>query len=372
MQTFCDRHILAFLKNWNHATPLDLALGNYFRAHKSLGSHDRKKVGDAVYTLVRWQSLFDYLDPSESYSLRLHMLNQAPIETWTEDAPDYAKYGLSEFLYEKIKSTYGDIAPIAAVMNSPAPIAIRANLLKTTREALINALSPKFSVRPSENAPAGIVFSKREPLFALPEFKQGLFEMQDEGSQIVAELVEAKAGDRVLDFCSGSGGKALAIAPKMQGKGELYLHDIREQSLKEAVLRLRRAGVQNAQILNPTHPTLKKLFGKMDWVLADVPCSGSGTLRRNCDMKWKIDGSLIDRLVREQRAIFEQALKFAKSDGKIVYVTCSIFKDENEEQVEFFLKNFDVILDKEPLKLLPVAGGSDGFFGAVFKKSQKR
>jgi len=373
MKSFCETHILAFLKAWNHTSPLDQSLSTYFRAHKSLGSHDRKEIGEAIYTLIRWKSLFDNLDPSGSNSLRLHLLGLHPIEQWVNDPsiPEYARLGLSEFLFEKITAVYGSKAKtIAGILNSPATVTIRTNLLKTTREKLLKLLlEKKFTVQPSTKTETAIYFSKREPLFALPEFKDGLFEVQDEGSQILANLVEAKSGDRVMDYCSGSGGKSLAIAPKMAGKGELYLHDIRAHALKEAGVRLRRAGIQNAQVLISGHPTLKKLLGKMDWVLADVPCSGTGTLRRNPDMKWKIDAEMIERLVLEQRTIFEQAVRYAKDGAKIVYATCSILPEENENQVAYFLSHLPLTVEKE-LKLLPEIGGSDGFYGVVFKKSK--
>lgn len=372
MKSFCDTHILAFLKAWNQISPLDQSLSDYFRAHKSLGSHDRREIGEAVYALIRWKSLFDYLDPTYSNSLRLHLLQQKPIEEWIKEpaAPDYAKVGLSPFLFNQLTEVYGAKAKeIATILNSPATVTIRANLLKTTREYLLAIFQQKFSVWPSKKTATAICFPKREPLFALPEFKAGLFEVQDEGSQIIADLVQAKSGDRVLDFCSGSGGKALAIAPKMGGKGELYLHDIRRHALKEASVRLRRAGIQNAQVLLAGHATLKKLLGKMDWVLADVPCSGTGTLRRNPDMKWKIDAPMIERLVQEQRTIFAQAVAYAKEGAHIVYATCSILPQENEQQVEYFLSQLPIIREKE-LKLLPELGGCDGFFGVVFRKSK--
>lgn len=364
MQSFCDTHTLAFLKNWNRSMPLDLSLSNYFKAHKSLGSHDRRKIGEMVYSMVRWQSVFEeYPD-----LVRLKMLKERPAEEWAKDPalPIHARVGLSSFLYQELKKAYGEKAEeIALTFNQTAPVSIRTNLLKISREDLIAKLQTKFPVRASTIANAGIVLEKREPLFALPEFKEGLFEMQDEASQLVADLIDAKPSDRVLDYCSGSGGKTLAIAPKMKGKGELYLHDIREKALQEAKLRLRRAGVQNAQILAPGHQTLKKLFGKMDFVLVDVPCSGTGTLRRNPDMKWKIDRAMIERLVLEQRTIFAEALKFAKST--IVYATCSILPDENEKQVDHFLKTHSLQLEKT-LKTLPERNGPDGFFAAVFKK----
>jgi len=370
-QSFCNTHILAFLKEWSASSkPLDFSLSLYFKAHKSLGANDRRTVGEAVYALIRWKSLFDSLDPSGSFSKQLHLLSLKPIEEYTKDLsiPEFARLGLSPFLFKKFVDAYGleTTRLMASILGSTAPVTLRANLLKTTRDDLLQILEPKFPVAKGKS-PTSIVLSKREPLFALPEFKAGLFEVQDEGSQLVADLVEAKSGQRVLDYCSGSGGKTLAIAPKMGGKGELYLHDIRAHSLKEAVLRLRRAGVQNAQILPPEHATLKKLPGKMDWVLVDAPCSGTGTLRRNPDMKWKIDQPMIDRLIEEQRVIVKEALRYVKPGGRLVYATCSILPEENEAQVEFFISQLGLKLEKEPLKLLPQANGPDGFFGAVFK-----
>jgi len=375
-QPFCDVHTIAFFKSWSSSSkPLDLSLSDYFRAHRSLGATDRRQVGEAVYTLVRWKSLFDCLDPSYSTSKRLSLYRQKPIESWTADPhlPEAARAGLSPFLFEKLISSYGPSQgrQIALALNSPAPITVRVNLLKTSREELLRKWESTFAVKASSKTPTALIFSKREPLFALPEFKEGLFEVQDEGSQHVAACIEAKSGDRVLDYCSGSGGKSLAIAPNMGGKGELYLHDIRASSLMEAKRRLKRAGIQNAQILENEHPTLQKLRGKMDWVLADVPCTGTGTLRRNPDMKWKIDAPMLERLIEEQRSIFSKALLYCKPTGKIVYATCSILPEENQRQVEYFLKSFPVALDKEPLQLLPELAGCDGFFAAVFRKLPK-
>jgi 16S rRNA (cytosine(967)-C(5))-methyltransferase len=366
-QSFYDTHILAFLKEWNGSSkPLDFSLSTYFRNHKSLGANDRRTVGEAVYALIRWKTLFDCLDPSGSFSKRLHLLSLRPVSEYCQDSsiPEFARLGLSPFLFQKFVDTYGleKTRSIASILGSPAPVALRANLLKTTQSDLMRILESKFPVSPG-TSPAAILLTKREPLFSLPEFKEGLFEVQDEGSQMIADLVEAQSGERILDFCSGSGGKTLSIAPKMGGKGELYLHDIRAQSLKEAALRLRRAGVQNAQILSPGHPTLKKLQRKMDWVLVDAPCSGTGTLRRNPDMKWKIDKAMIERLMEEQQAILKEAIKYVKPGGRLVYATCSILPEENEAQIELF----GLKLEKEPLKLLPQMNGPDGFFGAVFK-----
>lgn len=371
MQNFCDTHILAFLKSWHSSKePLDLALSRYFKAHKSLGSHDRRNVGDAVYTLVRYKSLFDALTPDPSKQLLL--LRKQPIDVWRQDrgVSEAARFGMPQFLFDLLLEAYGmeKGRELAAILSTQAPTCVRVNLLKTTREILLAEWTAKFDVRPAKDSAAGLVFAKREPLFALEAFKQGLFEVQDISSQRVAELIEAKPGDRFLDYCSGSGGKSLAIAPNLKGKGELYLHDIRLQSLQEAKRRLRRAGVQNAQVLSPGHPTLQKLLGQMDWVLADVPCSGTGTLRRNPDMKWQIDTAMIERLVQEQQAIVKEALRYPKPNGgRLVYATCSLLPQENENQVEAFLKRLPLKLERT-LKLLPEEGGGDGFFAAVFLK----
>lgn len=368
-KTFCDTHILAFLKEWRSFNkPLDLHLSQYFRSHKNLGSHDRKKIGESIYTLIRWKSLFDVIDKTESDSFRLQLLPQ--LETLKNDPKidEWARLGLSPFLYQELIRDFGpgQAKILAEILNTQAPTTIRTNLLKTTRKELFEKLKIHFDVRLSEKTETAIYFSKREPLFGTAEFKEGLFEVQDEASQMIASLVEASKGDRILDFCSGSGGKSLSIAPRMEGKGELYLHDIRKSALLEAKKRLRRAGIQNSQILPPDHPTLKKLVKKMDFVLVDAPCTGSGTLRRNPEMKWKIDQAMLDRLALEQRTIFKQALQYVKPGGKLIYATCSLFSKENEAQVEYFKKTHSLTLNKEPLKILPELDGHDGFFGAVF------
>ena len=154
----------------------------------------------------------------------------------------------------------------------------------------------------------------------------------------------------------------------MQGKGQLYLHDIRPHILVEAKKRLNRAGIQNMQIIQPEDLKKKNLLGKMDWVLVDAPCSGSGTLRRNPDMKWKLDLKNLENTVSLQKEIFAKALTFVKPKGHIVYATCSIFPLENENQLEYFLKEFPVKLVGSPFKSFPSRNGMDGFYSVVLQK----
>ena len=212
----------------------------------------------------------------------------------------------------------------------------------------------------------GIQFQQKANFFAMEEFKEGLFEIQDEGSQLLADLIAANPQQKVLDYCAGSGGKTLGFAHKLRGKGQIYLYDIRPLALKQAKKRLLRAGIQNAQlILNDKQ--WKPLKKSMDWILLDVPCSGSGTLRRNPDLKWKFKADQMGTLIQEQRNIFEKSLPYLKRGGSIVYSTCSLFQEENEKQIEYFLEHFPFELDGEPSCWLPQKGGRDGFFGAVLK-----
>lgn len=370
---FRDTHIISFFeKQLRSAKPIDMALSDYFKEHKSLGASDRRSIGETVFGMVRWKSLVDFLTSSPDPAQRLRQYQNFDWSRLESDSsiPESARFGMSEFLFHTFCRTFGAEKGrlICQILNEQAPLTVRSNLLKTTREGLIALWQDKFSLSPCPRSPSGIRIHKREPLFSLPEFKEGLFEVQDEGSQLVASLVEARPGHQILDFCSGSGGKTLAFAPAMAGKGQIFLHDIRSQALHEARRRLKRAGIQNAQCLGSDHSQLERLIKKCDWVLADVPCSGTGTLRRNPDQKWKIDAPMIERLVVQQREIFQEALKYVKDKGRIVYATCSILPEENQSQVDYFLEHLPVVLEKEPLSLLPESGGCDGFYAAVFRK----
>ena len=347
-----------------------MALAGYFKSHSSLGSHDRKTIGDAVYGMVRWKTLLDFLHSQASHLERYRLYKSLDNSIFSDSSiPEAIRLGVPELLYDRLIRDLGKpkAKRLCETLNTSAPTTVRANLLKTNRESLLS-LWAEYQPTPCPQAPHGIRFPKRLPLFSFPEFKQGLFEVQDEGSQIVASLVAASPGDAVLDYCSGSGGKTLAIAPGMEGRGQIYLHDIRPAVLQEAKKRLKRAGVQNAQFLPPGHKQLARLKGKCDWVLIDVPCSGTGTLRRNPDQKWNLNNDMLQRLVIEQRTIAKEALAYLKPGGKLVYATCSILSEENQAQVDFLLATYPLALEGSPLSLLPEEGGMDGFFAAVFKK----
>lgn len=372
-RNFRDHHLIALCSEFSRQEgPLDFFITRYFRNHKALGSKDRAYIAEMVYTLIRWKGLIDaHLGQNSPWEEKVDLLQSHSIEELQAKAtlPLHAKVSFPLWLFERICSKWGEEKGIEICQNSNgrAPACIRINPLMTTREDFLAKIKPNYDVLPTPLSPWGIIFQKRINFFELPEFRQGVFEIQDEGSQLLADLVNPSPQDQVIDFCSGSGGKTLGFAHKMRGKGQIYLHDIRPHILLEAKKRLRKAGIQNAQFLCSKNPHLKNLKGKMQWVLVDAPCSGTGTLRRNPDMKWKQENATIERLVQQQREIFDEAQKFLAPKGKIIWGTCSILPEENEEQIAYFLKTYPLKLAQEPLQLLPKQGSHDGFYGAILE-----
>lgn len=370
---FRVHHLLALLNDYERQhLPLDVFISHYFQAHKALGPKDRAYIAETAYRMIRWRSLLDYICGAPySWDNRYasyqhfdpgHWLNKAEI-------PLHVRLSFPKVLFDLFVDSYGveEATLLCLASNHAAPTTVRINALKTTREEILSRWAPEFSVEPCTFSPYGVNFLKKIAFFSHPDFKAGFFEVQDEGSQLVSALVKAAPGQLVLDYCAGSGGKALAIAPGMDNKGQLFLHDIRPFALEESRKRLRRAGIQNAQIVGHDDPKLKKMKKKMDWVLVDVPCTGTGTMRRNPDMKWKFAQESVDRLVGQQRMIFEKALSFMRPEGCIVYATCSLLKQENEDQLEHFIRTYPLEVVGDVFKSKPVNGGMDGFFGVVLK-----
>ena len=371
---FRDFHLMRLLKGFStQGLPLDLFIRNYIKANKSIGSHDRRFLAETIYTIFRWLGLIDYLcGKKHSWEERYEIFKTLDTTTAHKNPalPPHVAVSFPKGLYDLIKSGLGEAKTkeFCLISNTQAPTTLRINPLKTDRQSLMNLWEGTYEVRACTQSPLGIIFKKRENFFGMDEFKQGLFEMQDEGSQLVAFLVDAQPGQQVLDFCSGSGGKTLAFAQRLDSTGQIYLHDIRPHSLVEAKKRLKRAGIQNAQILQHDDKKKKTLKNTMDWVLVDAPCTGSGTLRRNPDMKWRFDPQTIVKIQEEQRVIFAEALEFVTPGGKIVYATCSILPHENTDQMTHFLHNHSIKLVGSPLEISPTIDGMDGFFGAVFEK----
>jgi 16S rRNA C967 or C1407 C5-methylase (RsmB/RsmF family) len=353
MIPYREYHFRSLLKLFKYEkTPLDLIVRRYFRLNKSLGSKDRAWIGETIYHYIRWENLYD-------------ALNLDPIEPLpsTETLPLHLQLGTPEKLFDTLKTTYGEETAISIcqINQTRAPITIRANTLKITRDDLIKKLSAQFTVQPAPHSKNGILFDSRINFSLLPEFKEGLFDVQDEASQLGSALICPSLKNQILDYCAGAGGKSLAIAPNMHQSGQLYLYDIRPQALQEAKKRLKRAGIQNAQFNLP--PSKKS----MDWVIVDVPCSGSGTYRRNPDLKWKFDSLDLTHLIQEQQFIFEQALSYLHPKGTIVYMTCSILPEENEAQIDYFQKKYNLEAIQK-FQTLPLLNGMDGFFAVSLKR----
>jgi 16S rRNA (cytosine967-C5)-methyltransferase len=278
-------------------------------------------------------------------------------------------------------------------LNGPAPIDLRVNLLRTDRETARRALAAEgVTAKPTPFSPIGLRLAERVPLSGLAAFKDGLFEVQDEGSQIAALLAGVRPGMRVVDFCAGAGGKTLALAAAMANRGKLVACDVSARRLERAARRLRRAGVGNVErrtLTGERDKWVKRHAGGFDRVFVDVPCLGTGTWRRNPDAKWRSHLKDLSELVERQQQIVRSAARLVRPGGRLIYVTCSLLREEDQAQAEAFLAatpDFtslpvarawnETIGGVSPggedyLLLTPARHGTDGFFVALFERRAK-
>lgn len=312
------------------------------------------------------------------------------------DHPEMAnpvRLELPDDVYLYLSDTYGaNLESEAKALNIPALTTLRANSLKASREALVATLeNAGLAVRPTVLAPLGLTVRGAADPAATEAFAAGQFDMQDEGSQLVALMADARPGQQVLDVCGGAGGKSLALAAAMGNRGHLVTADTSARRLARAKLRMKRAGVENAErvLLTGTDadPFLKKKAGWFDRVLVDAPCSGTGAWRRHPEAKWAVALDL-ERLTALQDAILNRAAPLVKRGGRLIYATCSLLTQENGARAEAFLKahpNFRRIdaaeawravsalpypgRDPAVLQLTPFQHGTDGFFAAVFERA---
>lgn len=355
--------------------PLDLFLRRYFQAHRFLESKDRAWVAEKTYELYRWRGLLDHVTtPPHSWANRMRTLflsDRWRSQTQNPKLPQHVRCSFPKDLFSRFEGSLGTKAAreVADVLNEPPVTFLRVNVAKISRDKVFSYLSARsVPVEKTLTSKVGLLLSSKMKLLELPEYKLGYFEIQDESSQLIASQVDAKPGELVMDYCAGSGGKALCLAPPMLNQGHVFMHDPRDQKLFEAKSRMRKAGVRNYTLLPPSHPLLPKLRTKMDWVLVDAPCSQTGALRRNPDMKWTYTDDRLWQWVALQREIFEAALKYLKDGGKIVYATCSTLDEENAQQVRFFCERFGLYLSHPPLHALPQSRGMDGFFCATMER----
>jgi len=395
--------------------PADVILSRYFRENPRLGQRERGVIAEGVYSLLRNKSVFaNFAESGVGSSMRrLTLLGLADTvgidalgglseeETaWLtrvmqcdRDAlPPQLRANLPTWLYDKLVERDGEegALALAAAMNQPAPLDLRVNALKKTREEVIAELATAPIIcTPTPYAPLGIRLVKKPALQNLPLFKDGAIEVQDEGSQLLAQIVGARRGEMVVDFCAGAGGKTLALGAVMRNTGRLYAFDVSEKRLSKLKPRLARSGLSNVHpvvIAHENDAKVKRLAGKIDRVLVDAPCSGLGTLRRNPDVKWRQTQQGVAELNAKQESILAGAARLVKQGGRLVYATCSLLDEENEAIVEKFLAaNPDFVLVpmkdilseqkielemQDYLKLLPTTHQTDGFFAAVLERKK--
>lgn len=400
--------------------PADAVVARFFRQHRNLGPRERQTLSETVYTVLRRKLLFDHFSPwgSGPKERRMAILGfQAPQaflqsaltqseQSWLErcqsinaaDLLERHRHNLPDWLAQSLKDQLGETFwDLIKAQDEPAGLDVRVNMLKAKRADVQSALALagiRSSLTPF--SPWGLRLEGKPNLSAVPAFVQGELEIQDEGSQLLALLLDAKRGEMVADFCAGAGGKTLAIGACMRNTGRLYAFDTSASRLDAFKSRIGRSGLSNvhpAAIAHERDDRIKRLSGKLDRVLVDAPCTGIGTLRRHPDLKWRQNLDVVGQMTAAQASILRSAARLVKSGGRLVYATCSLLTQENEAIAEEFSKEH---LDFEPLAALEVlqnlkvpeaqalcSGGvgdgqflrlwphrhqTDGFFAAVWQR----
>jgi len=323
----------------------------------------------AVWAVLKGITLPDWkqLEPTPERRIKGKFDELSKIRKYRESLPDWI-----DELCEKALGVKLWMAESAA-LNQQAEVILRTNTLKTTKEQLRKALLDEGIVtEPIKGYPLALRLPERANVFQTESFKKGYFEVQDASSQLVAELLDVKPGQRVVDTCAGAGGKSLHLAALMENKGQLIAMDIYGSKLKELKRRARRNGAHNIEPREiDSTKVFKKLYGSADRVLIDAPCTGLGVLRRNPDSKWKMEPEFLEKITKTQYEIIRSYSKIVKSGGKMVYATCSILPQENNDQVKSFLaseEGKDFTLAKEK-KIYASKSGFDGFYMALLQKS---
>jgi 16S rRNA (cytosine967-C5)-methyltransferase len=387
------------------ARPADQALSAYFRSHRDLGQTDRAFVAEAVFAVLRRRRSLEAAAGSAAprdllvaalvrvFGLSARALEQDSALASKVKAsaggslPAAVQADLPDWLWERLVAAYGEqeSAAIAQGLLGAAPLDLRVNLAKLSREDALARIAPEGA--PTTLSPAGIRMQGKPAINRHALFLEGAVEVQDEGSQLLAYLLAPRRGEMVADFCAGAGGKTLAISMLMHGTGRVYAMDVSEKRLRELAPRAARAGISNVHpivLADEGDLRAKRLAGKIDRVLVDAPCSGFGTLRRNPDLKWRHGEAAIAELAAKQARILNAAAKLVKPGGRLVYATCSILPDENEAVTDAFAAGHPefkalscgellaaqrIPLDTgERLRLWPHRHGTDGFFAAAFER----
>lgn len=396
-------------------SPADAVVSSFFRRERALGTRERATLAETVYAVLRERLFWQHLARSGSGTpeRRLAILawrgNEAflrgalsPEEVaWRTQAlavardqlPAPLRHNLPAWLAERLQQEVGDdFWPLVDALNQPAPLDLRVNALKGKRETAQAALQAAgIESTPTPYSPWGLRIAGKPALQKAETFVQGEVEVQDEGSQLLALLTEARRGEMVVDFCAGAGGKTLALGAMMRNTGRLYAFDVSAHRLDALKPRLARSGLSNvypAGIAHERDERVKRLSGKIDRVLVDAPCSGLGTLRRNPDLKWRQSPEAVAELATKQAAILGSAARLLKPGGRLVYATCSLLREENEAIASAFGASNEAfepldateVLERQGvaqagdlvrdgmLRLWPQRHHTDGFFAAVWQR----
>ena len=391
----------SLLAIFNDGEYADKVVSRALKKDKRWGSNDRKFVAETIYEIVRWRRLYaEIAEVKEPYDRdniwRIFavwaVLRGIKLPDWKyfENTPVRKIKGRFDELSKirKFKESIPDwmddlgIKELGldiwtkelAAQNQQAEVILRVNTLKTNKNALKSILMDlDIETNAIEGYDDALVLIERANVFMTQAFKDGLFEVQDASSQLVAYLLDVQPGMRVVDTCAGAGGKTLHLASLMQNKGQLIAMDLYESKLKQLKLRAKRNGVFNIEprVIEGTK-SIKKLHEKADRVLIDAPCSGLGVLKRNPDSKWKLQPEFIENIKKVQAEVLENYSKIVKPGGKMVYATCSVLPSENQDQIKKFLatetgKNFKFIKEK---KVLAHESGFDGFYMALLERKK--
>jgi len=396
--------------------PADNLVSAFFRQHRALGARERHTLAETAYTVLRQRLLLQHLAQSGSGALerRLAMLAWQGSDTFLRGAlgtheqqwlaevqkidrstlPEKLRHNLPDWLAAALQAQIGDdFWPLVQALEQPAPLDLRVNTLKAKRDEVQKGLAEAgIAAEPTPFSPWGLRVQGKPAVNKLEAFTRGDFEVQDEGSQLLALLTDAKRGEMVVDFCAGAGGKTLALGASMRSTGRLYAFDVSGHRLDALKPRLARSGLSNvhpAQIAHERDERIKRLAGKIDRVLVDAPCSGLGTLRRNPDLKWRQSPKSVEELQAKQQAILASAARLLKPGGRLVYATCSLLQAENEEVVAAFdaergadfqplpvaevlaglkVERSTELVSTHHLRLWPQRHQTDGFFAAIWQR----
>ena len=405
-------------ESFSNNFPADSQLSFFFKKNKNIGKSERSLIADTYYNVIRnkrylevlgatsnpFKLILIYLIKLQGRSIRdlLPMISEEDGKWLSKMKANKstnidlsAKLSLPEWFWTKLSTQYDEkkAIQIANSLLLPAQLCVRVNTLKGKgRQEIITELKESFSeeenqIFETKISPIGIILPRGSFIQKHPLYLEGNIEVQDEGSQLLSYLADAKRGQMVADFCAGAGGKTLAMASMMKSTGRIYSFDISDKRLDNLKIRLKRSGASNIsiqRISSENDNKIKRLKEKFDRVMVDAPCTGFGTLRRNPDLKWKHSEKSLMELVVKQKNILQSAARLCKKKGLLIYATCSLLNDENEEQVKDFLsenpdfklvsksailEKYGITLNnKNFLKLNPFENDTDGFFGAVMER----